>query len=95
MSYKNKTKQNRKKLKSVLSCRKAQNVHQEEKIRSHSKKVSNFTGDKWFHILLLLSDNMLFIIEKIISTGTDVPGCQVAGVGLYWLTEYLTRTLVD
>jgi len=50
-------------------------VHQEEKIRSHSKKVSNFTGDKWFHILLLLSDNMLFIIEKIISTGTDVPGC--------------------
>ena len=31
-------------------------------------KVSiNFTGDKGFHILLLLSNHMLFVVEKIIS----------------------------
>jgi len=39
-----------------------------------AEKVSKFTGDRGFHILLLLSDRMLFIIEKILSTGADAPG---------------------
>jgi len=57
-------------------------------VKFTTAKVSvDFTGDKGFRILLLLSDHMLFIIEKIISTGADVPG-----VGLYWLTECLTGT---
>jgi len=42
----------------------------------------NFTGDKGFCMLSLLSYRMLSIIEKIISIGADAPG-----VGLYWLTE--------
>jgi len=57
-------------------------------VKITAAKVSiNFTGDKGFRILLLLSDHMLFVIEKIISTEADVPG-----VGLYWLTECLTGT---
>ena len=57
-------------------------------VKITAAKVSfNFTGDNGFHILLLLSDHMLFIIEKILSTGADVPG-----VRLYWLTECLTGT---
>jgi len=47
----------------------------------------NFTGDKWFHILLVLPDHMLFIIENILSKAADVPG-----VGLYWLIECTTGT---
>jgi len=47
----------------------------------------NFTGDKGFRILLLLSHYILFIVEKLLSTGADVPG-----VGLYWLSECLTGT---
>jgi len=31
-------------------------------------KVSNFARDKGYRILLVLSDPMLFIIEKILST---------------------------
>jgi len=37
-------------------------------------KVSiNFTGDKGFHILLLLSDRLYFKIEQILSMGADAP----------------------
>ena len=32
----------------------------------------NFTGYTGFHILLMLSDHMLFILEKILSTWADV-----------------------
>jgi len=49
--------------------------------------VSNVTGDKGFHILLLLPNHMLFITEKILSKGADAPG-----VGLSWLAERLTGT---
>jgi len=37
--------------------------------------------------MVLLSDHLLIIIEKILSTGADVPG-----VSLCWLTECLTGT---
>jgi len=40
-----------------------------------------------FHILFLLSDHMLFVIEQIISTRADV-----LGVGLCWLTECVNGT---
>jgi len=40
-----------------------------------------------FHILLLLSDHMLFMIEQTFSTRADVPG-----VWLCWLTECVTGT---
>jgi len=41
-------------------------------------KVSiNFTRHKGLRILLLLSNHMLFIIEKIISTGADVSGVEL------------------
>jgi len=36
-----------------------------------------------------LSEHTLFIIEKILSKGADVPG-----VGLYWLAECITGTYV-
>jgi len=54
--------------------------------KNHNRN-SNFTGDKGFHILFLLSDDMLFIIENILSKGADVPG-----VGLYWLIQCITGT---
>ena len=43
-----------------------------------------------FHNILLLlsiSDHMLFIVEKILTTGADVPGARP-----YWPTECLTGT---
>jgi len=39
------------------------------------KVTVNFTGNKGFHILLS-SDHILFMIEKLLSAGADVPGKQ-------------------
>jgi len=43
---------------------------------SRGKVSINFIGDKGFHILLLLSDCMLFKIEQILSMGADVPSVR-------------------
>jgi len=43
--------------------------------KSHEENsvAINFTGDKGFQILLLLSDRMLLKIEQILSVGVGVP----------------------
>jgi len=56
-------------------------------VKTTAEIASNFTGDKGFHILLLLSDHMSFIIGNILSKGANV-----LGVGLYWLIERITGT---
>jgi len=57
-------------------------------VKVTAKKVSiNFTGDKGFHILILLSDHMLCMIEK---SFTDY-GCTRCST-IYWMTECLTGT---
>jgi len=33
--------------------------------KKHSKKSVNFKDDKGFHILLLLSDHIIFMIDKL------------------------------
>jgi len=55
-------------------------------VKITAEKVSNVTGDKGFHILLL-SEHMLFIREKILSKEADAPG-----LGLYWVAECITGT---